>query len=34
MPESTVRKNLKSLINKGYVEIKEVKDDITGLITK
>ncbi len=34
MPESTVRKNLKSLINKGYVEIKETKDDITGLITK
>ena len=34
MPESTVRKNLTSLINKGYVEIKEVKDEFTGLVTK
>ena len=34
MPESTVRKNLNSLINKGYVEIKELKDEYTGLVTK
>ena len=34
MPESTVRKNLNSLINKGYVEIKEIKDEYTGLVTK
>jgi len=34
MPESTIRKNLNSLINKGYVEIKEVKDEFTGLVTK
>lgn len=34
MPESTVRKNLNNLITKGYVEIKEVKDEFTGLVTK
>lgn len=34
MPESTVRKNLNSLINKGYVEVKEIKDEYTGLVTK
>ena len=34
LPETTVRRNLNSLINKGYVEIKEVKDEFTGLVTK
>lgn len=34
MPESTVRKNLNSLINKGYVEVKDIKDEFTGLVTK
>lgn len=34
MPESTVRKNLNSLINKGYVEVREIKDEYTGLVTK
>lgn len=34
MPESTIRKNLNSLINKGYVEVKDIKDEFTGLVTK
>ena len=34
LPETTVRRNLNSLINKGYVEIKEIKDEYTGLVTK